>query len=145
MNGENGNYNNSVNKSNAYYNYYMYLSNHTKTNYSSINIDEYIRNNLGIKQGEIYSKIFDNLSVHKALAPTADEVKKLKTTSSCISKHKHQNGRSSQICLMVKKSHSLQTHQTIENDAIGMKITFHCQKNESNRLYLISIHSSKIN
>ncbi|MBQ6477579.1 MAG: DUF5011 domain-containing protein [Bacilli bacterium] len=42
-----GNYNNSVNKSNPYYNYYMYLSNHTKTNYSSINIDEYIRNVLG--------------------------------------------------------------------------------------------------
>ena len=44
-----GNYNNSVNKNNPYYNYYMYLSNHTKTNYSSINIDEYIRNNLGYK------------------------------------------------------------------------------------------------
>ena len=43
----NGNYNNSVNKDNVYYNYYMYLSNHTRTSYSSINIDEYIRNNLG--------------------------------------------------------------------------------------------------
>ena len=43
----NNTYNNSVNKSNPYYNYYMYLSNHTKTTYSSINIDEYIRNNLG--------------------------------------------------------------------------------------------------
>lgn len=47
---KNGNYNNSVNKSNPYYNYYMYLSNHTRTSYSSINIDEYIRNNMGIKQ-----------------------------------------------------------------------------------------------
>ena len=45
-----GNYNNSVNKNNEYYNYYMYLSNHTKTSYSSLNIDEYIRNNMGIKQ-----------------------------------------------------------------------------------------------
>lgn len=44
-----GNYRNSVNKDNPYYNYYMYLSNHTKTSYSSINIDEYIRNNLGYK------------------------------------------------------------------------------------------------
>ena len=43
----NGNYNNSVNKNNPYYNYYMYLSVHTKSNYSSLNIDEYIRNNLG--------------------------------------------------------------------------------------------------
>ena len=48
---KNGNYNNSVNKNNVYYNYYMYLSNHTKTSYSSINIDEYIRNNLGYSKG----------------------------------------------------------------------------------------------
>lgn len=44
---KNGNYNNAVNKNKPYYNYYMYLSNHTKTTYSSNNIDEYIRNNLG--------------------------------------------------------------------------------------------------
>ena len=44
---KNNNYNNSVNKDNPYYNYYMYVSNHTRTNYSSVNIDEYIRNNLG--------------------------------------------------------------------------------------------------
>ena len=47
---KNGNYNNAVNKNNAYYNYYMYLSNHTRTNYSSQNIDEYIRDNMGITQ-----------------------------------------------------------------------------------------------
>ena len=47
---KNGNYNNSVNKNNVYYNYYMYLSNHTKTTYSSLNIDEYLRNNLGFKE-----------------------------------------------------------------------------------------------
>ncbi len=34
---------NAVNAKEPYYNYYMYLSNHTKTNYSAINIDEYIR------------------------------------------------------------------------------------------------------
>ena len=39
---------NSVNKDEPYYNYYMYLSNHTRTTYSSLNIDEYIRNNMGI-------------------------------------------------------------------------------------------------
>lgn len=44
---KNNTYNNSVNKNNPYYNYYMYLSNHTRTAYSSVNIDEYIRNNLG--------------------------------------------------------------------------------------------------
>lgn len=47
---KNGNYNNSINKNNVYYNYYMYLSNHTRTSYSSYNIDEYIRNNMGITQ-----------------------------------------------------------------------------------------------
>ena len=70
-------------------------------------------------------------------------LKNLKTTPSCVSKHKQHNGRSSQIYLMVRKSHSLQTHQTIENDAICMKIKLQCQKNESNRLYLILVHSSK--
>lgn len=44
---KNNNHNNSVNKNNPYYNYYMYLPNHTRTNYSSINIDEYVRNTLG--------------------------------------------------------------------------------------------------
>ena len=44
---KNNTHNNSANKNNAYYNYYMYLSNHTKTSYSSININEYIRNNMG--------------------------------------------------------------------------------------------------
>ena len=48
-----GNFNNSVNKDNEYYNYYMYLSNHTRTNYSSINIDEYIRNYLNYN-GDVY-------------------------------------------------------------------------------------------
>ena len=43
----NNNYSNAVNKDNVYYNYYMYLSNHTRTTYSSINIDEYIRKNMG--------------------------------------------------------------------------------------------------
>ena len=47
---KNGNHNNAVNKNKPYYNYYMYLSNHTKTAYSSVNIDEYIRNNLGYKE-----------------------------------------------------------------------------------------------
>ncbi len=45
-----GTYNNSVNKGNPYYNYYMFLSNHTRTKYSSTNINEYIRNNMGISK-----------------------------------------------------------------------------------------------
>ena len=57
-----GNYNNSINKDNAYYNYYMYLSNHTKTSYSSINIDEYIRNNMGYKKDVYGHKKSDGTS-----------------------------------------------------------------------------------
>ena len=48
---KNGNRNNSVNKNDPYYNYYMFLSNHSKTTYSSVNIDEYIRNNMGATKG----------------------------------------------------------------------------------------------
>ena len=55
------NYNNSINKNNPYYNYYMYLSNHTRTSYSSVNIDEYIRNNMGIKQN-VYGNASENNS-----------------------------------------------------------------------------------
>lgn len=44
---KNGNYNNAVNKNKPYYNYYQYLSIHSKTTYSSINIDDFVRNNLG--------------------------------------------------------------------------------------------------
>ena len=46
----NGVHTNAVNKNNPYYNYYQYLSTHTKTKYSSVNIDEYIRNGMGIKK-----------------------------------------------------------------------------------------------
>lgn len=44
---QNGNYNNSVNKDKPYYNYYQFLPQHTRTTYSSINIDEYTRNIMG--------------------------------------------------------------------------------------------------
>ena len=56
-----GNYNNSVNKDKPYYNYYMYLSNHTRTTYSSINIDEYIRNNMKITM-DVYGNDDDGYS-----------------------------------------------------------------------------------
>ncbi len=56
---KNGNYQNAVNKNDAYYNYYMYLSNHTKTSYSSMNIDEYIRSSLGAT-GDTYGNASEN-------------------------------------------------------------------------------------
>lgn len=54
--------NNSVNKNKPYYNYYMYLSNHSRTAYSSANIDEYIRNNMGITQDAYGKKYYKNNS-----------------------------------------------------------------------------------
>ena len=44
---KNNNFNNSSNKNNPYYNYYQYLPNHSKTNYSVANINKYIRDGLG--------------------------------------------------------------------------------------------------
>ena len=59
---KNNTYANSVNKDNPYYNYYMYLSNHSKTAYSSINIDEYIRNNMGYSKDVYGHKASDGTS-----------------------------------------------------------------------------------
>ncbi len=56
---KNNTYEHAVNKNEPYYNYYMYLSNHTRTSYSSINIDEYIRNSLGITQ-DVYGNASSN-------------------------------------------------------------------------------------
>lgn len=44
---KNNTYANSVNPDKPYYNYYQFLPQHTRTTYSSINIDEYVRNSLG--------------------------------------------------------------------------------------------------
>ncbi|MDD5887952.1 MAG: DUF5011 domain-containing protein [bacterium] len=57
----NNTYANSVNKDKPYYNYYMYLSNHTRTTYSSLNIDEYIRNNMNITK-DAYGNASNNNS-----------------------------------------------------------------------------------
>lgn len=54
-------YSNSVNKDKPYYNYYMYLSNHTRTTYSSLNIDEYIRESMGITM-DVYGNASNNNS-----------------------------------------------------------------------------------
>ncbi len=40
----------AVNSNAPYYNYYLYLPNHSKTSYSSVNIDSYIRDALGYQQ-----------------------------------------------------------------------------------------------
>ena len=57
---KNGNYNNSVNKDKPYYNYYQFLPQHTRTTYSSINIDEYVRN-MGLLQD-----VYGNKAVNHA-------------------------------------------------------------------------------
>ena len=44
---KNNTHNRAVNSNTPYYNYYQYLPNHSKTNYSATNINQYIRDGLG--------------------------------------------------------------------------------------------------
>ena len=59
---KNGIYTNSVNKDKPYYNYYQFLPQHTRTTYSSINIDEYIRLQLGYTKDVYGTKKSDGAS-----------------------------------------------------------------------------------
>ena len=52
---KNGNYNNSVNKNNPYYNYYMYLPHRARSNYTADDIDAYLKNTKNLI-GSIYGK-----------------------------------------------------------------------------------------
>ncbi len=52
----NNNHNNSVNKDNPYYNYYMYLPHRARSNYTADDIDAYLKNTRGLK-GSIYGKM----------------------------------------------------------------------------------------
>ncbi|MBQ8472684.1 MAG: glucosaminidase domain-containing protein [Bacilli bacterium] len=54
---KNNNYQNSINKDNPYYNYYMYLPHRARSNYTSDDIDAYLKNNKGLI-GTIYGKHF---------------------------------------------------------------------------------------
>lgn len=59
-----GTYANSVNPTEPYYNYYQFLPQHTRTTYSSTNIDEYIRNVMGYGQ-DVYGNA---ASTHAGIA-----------------------------------------------------------------------------
>ena len=54
-----GKHEKSVNKDNAYYNYYLYLPHRSKTNYDIDDLDSYIRNVLNFK-GSLYGKFLTN-------------------------------------------------------------------------------------
>lgn len=62
-----GTYNQAVNKEVPYYNYYMYLPQHSRTTYSSVDIDNYIRNSLGYKATvfDEYDFVKNNSSLSK--------------------------------------------------------------------------------
>lgn len=60
---KNESYEQSVNKDNAYYNYYMYLPHRSRTNYTIDDLETYLRNVQGFK-GSIYGKtLVSNYSV----------------------------------------------------------------------------------
>lgn len=52
---KNNNYNNSINKDNPYYNYYMYLPHRGRSNYTADDIDAYLKNTKNLI-GTIYGK-----------------------------------------------------------------------------------------
>ena len=54
---KNGNYNNSVNRDNPYYNYYMYLPHRARSNYTADDIDAYLKNTKNLI-GTIYGKMY---------------------------------------------------------------------------------------
>lgn len=58
-----GTYQHAVNPESPYYNYYMYLPQHSRTTYSSTDIDQYIRNQLGYK-----ANVFDEYEFVKGNA-----------------------------------------------------------------------------
>ena len=61
---KNGNYNNSVNKDNPYYNYYMYLPHRGRSNYTADDIDAYLKNNkrlIGTIYGKMYVERYSNM------------------------------------------------------------------------------------
>ena len=61
---KNGNYNNSVNKDNPYYNYYMYLPHRARSNYTADDIDAYLKNTkrlIGTIYGRQYVERYSNM------------------------------------------------------------------------------------
>lgn len=56
---KNNKHDNAINKDNAYYNYYLYLSHRSKTNYDIDDVDTYIRKVLNFK-GSLYGKFLTN-------------------------------------------------------------------------------------
>ena len=61
---KNGNYNNSVNRDNPYYNYYMYLPHRARSNYTADDIDAYLKNNkrlIGTIYGKQYVERYSNM------------------------------------------------------------------------------------
>lgn len=69
---KNGNYNNSVNKNEPYFNYYQYLSFRTKTTYNADNINEYIKKRTGEKSklrntGSYFTWVQENYGINALL------------------------------------------------------------------------------
>ena len=68
---KNGNFDNSVNKDNPYYNYYLYLPHRTRTNYTIDDLDIYLRNVKGFI-GTTYGRQYISKSKYSALYGTSE-------------------------------------------------------------------------
>ena len=69
---QNGNYDNSVNKDNPYYNYYLYLPHRTRTNYSIDDLDIYLRNVKGYNGSTFGKQTFSAYPKYSALYGTSE-------------------------------------------------------------------------
>ena len=117
---KNGNYNNAVNKNNPYYNYYQYLSVHSKTTYSSINIEDYIRNVLGYSKTIYGYKASDNASVLSgsgAFFYNSQQINGVNALISLgVSKNETGNGRSD---IVINKNNGFGLNATDYNPTLG--------------------------
>lgn len=97
---KNGNHNNAINKDNVYYNYYQYLPNHSKTNYSATNINQYIRNGLGYN----YTVFGNTLDIKRTF--DTDQISKLYGMGTYFIQGQEQYGANAILSLGLNRNES---------------------------------------
>lgn len=112
---KNGNYDNSVNKTTPYYNYYLYLSHRSKSNYTTEDIDNYIENTLGYKS-KVSGTLTSTSSMLYGEGASFYEAQELYGTNSLlmfgVARNESGNGRSN---LSINKN-NLFGHSAVDSD-----------------------------
>ena len=97
---KNGNNSNAVNKGSVYYNYYQYLPNHSKTNYSATNINQYIRDGLGYT----YTVFGNTLDIKRTF--NTDQISKLYGMGTYFIQGQEQYGANAILSLGLNRNES---------------------------------------